>query len=108
LPEPREGVYVSGGSGHLVVLKNAPHPNAAKVFVNWILGKEGQDVFSRAMGQGTRRLDVETSWLKEVGVTAAKDIYLPAEYAKRENNSQEKIETVREPAAALAGKLLGK
>ncbi len=107
LPEPREGVYVSGGSGHLVVLKNAPHPNAAKVFVNWILGKEGQDAFSRTMGQGTRRLDVETKWLKEVGVIAAKDIYPPEEYAKRENNSQEKIETVREPAAALARKLLG-
>jgi ABC-type Fe3+ transport system substrate-binding protein len=107
LPEPEEGVYVSGGSGHLVVLKNAPHPNAAKVFVNWILGKEGQGIFSRAMGQGTRRFDVETKWLKEVGVTAAKDIYLPEEYAKRENNSQEKIETVREPAAALARKLLG-
>jgi len=31
----KEGVYVSGGSGHLVVLKNAPHANATKVFVNW-------------------------------------------------------------------------
>ena len=32
LPTPKEGVYVSGGSGHLVVLKNAPHPNATKDF----------------------------------------------------------------------------
>lgn len=108
LPEPREGAYVSGGSGHLVVLKNPPHPNAARVFVNWILGKEGQEIFSRTMGQGTRRLDVDTKYLKQVGVTAAKDVYPPEEYAKRENNSQEKIETVREPAAALARKLLGR
>jgi ABC-type Fe3+ transport system substrate-binding protein len=106
LPEPKEGVYVSGGSGHIVVLKDAPHPNATKVFVNWLLGEEGQDIFSRAMGQGTRRLDVNTKWLKEVGVTAAKDIYPPEEYAKRENNSEEKIQNVREPAAALARKLL--
>ena len=34
LPVPKEGLYVAGGSGHLVVLKNAPHPNAAKVFIN--------------------------------------------------------------------------
>jgi ABC-type Fe3+ transport system substrate-binding protein len=107
LPTPKEGVYISGGSGHLVVLKNAAHPNATKVFVNWLLGKEGQDIFARAMGQGTRRLDVDTKWLSEVGVTAAKDVYPPAEYAKRENNSEEKIETVREPGAALARKLLG-
>ena len=26
LPVPKEGIYVSGGSGHLVVLKNAAHP----------------------------------------------------------------------------------
>ena len=106
LPTPKEGVYISGGSGHLVVLKSAPHPNATKVFVNWFLGREGQDLFSRAMGQGTRRLDVETKWLSEAGVTAAKDIYPPEEYAKRENNSEEKIERVREPGAALARKLL--
>ncbi|HEY7317050.1 MAG TPA: extracellular solute-binding protein [Candidatus Binatia bacterium] len=107
LPEPKEGVYISGGSGHLVILKDAPHPNAVKVFVNWLLGQEGQEVFSRTMGQGTRRLDVDTKGLKEVGVTAAKDIYPPEEYAKRENNSEEKIQSAREPAAALARQLLG-
>ena len=30
LPTPKEGTYVSGGSGHLVILKNAPHANAAQ------------------------------------------------------------------------------
>ena len=106
LPEPKEGVYISGGSGHLVVVKNAPHPNATKVFLNWLLSREGQDVFTRALGQGTRRLDVDTKWLPEVGVVAAKDIYRPEEYAKRENNSEGKIIRVREPAAAVARKLL--
>ncbi len=74
LPNPRNEVYVSGGSGHLTIIKNPPHPNATKVFVNWFLSKEGQEIFSKAMGQGTRRLDVDTSWLKEFGVIAAKDI----------------------------------
>lgn len=107
LPTPKEGVYISGGSGHFIVMKNSPHPNATKVFTNWFLGREGQDLFSRAMGQGTRRLDVNTKWLSEVGVTAAKDVYSPEEYAKRENNSEEKVERVREPGAALARQLLG-
>jgi ABC-type Fe3+ transport system substrate-binding protein len=106
LPAPKEGVYISGGSGHVVVLKNAPHPSATKVFVNWLLGREGQDLFTRALGQGTRRLDVDTKGLPEVGVIAAKDIYAPEEYAKRENNSEDKITRIREPAAALARKLL--
>jgi ABC-type Fe3+ transport system substrate-binding protein len=107
LPTPKEGVYVSGGSGHLVVLKNAPHPNATKVFVNWFLSREGQEVYSRSMHQGTRRLDVDTKWLKEFGVVATKDSLTLDQYQKRENQSEEKVNRLREPAAALARKLFG-
>ncbi|HUK39964.1 MAG TPA: extracellular solute-binding protein [Candidatus Acidoferrales bacterium] len=106
LPNPRDEVYISGGSGNLTIIKNPPHPNATKVFVNWILGKEGQEIFSRTMGQGTRRLDVETQWLKEFGVIAAKDTLTPDQYPKLENQSEEKVVKVREPAADFARKIL--
>ena len=52
LPMPKEGLYVSGGYGHLTVLKNPPHPNAAKVFVNWLLSRDGQEVFTTRHGSG--------------------------------------------------------
>ena len=42
-PEPKEGSYTSSGSGALSAIKNSTHPNATKVFVNWLLGKEGQE-----------------------------------------------------------------
>jgi iron(III) transport system substrate-binding protein len=106
LPNPRDEVYVSGGSGHVTMLKGAPHPNATKVFINWFLGKEGQEIFGRAMGQGTRRLDVDTQWLKEFGVIAAKDSLTPDQYPRLENQSEDKILKVREPAAEFARKLL--
>jgi iron(III) transport system substrate-binding protein len=38
----REGGTLSSSGGTLAVLKQAPHPNAAKVFVNWLLSREGQ------------------------------------------------------------------
>jgi iron(III) transport system substrate-binding protein len=108
LPVPKEGLYVSGGYGHLTILKNPPHPNATKVFVNWLLGRDGQEVFSRAMGVGSRRLDVDTKWLKEFGVIAAKDVPLTMEqFHKLENQSEEKIYKIREPGSAVARKLLG-
>jgi len=107
LAVPKEGVYISGGSGHLVVLKNAAHPNATKLFVNWFLSHEGQEVYSRAMQQGTRRLDVDTKFLREFGVLPAKDTLTFDQYPKRENQSEDKINRSREPAAALARKLLG-
>lgn len=106
LPNPRDEVYVSGGSGHVTIVKGAPHSNAAKVFVNWFLSKEGQEIFSKAMGQGTRRLDVDTHWLKEFGVIAAKDSLTPDQYPKLENQSEDRVFKVREPAAELARKIL--
>ena len=108
LPVPKEGLYVSGGYGHVTVLKNPPHPNATKVFVNWLLGRDGQEVFSRGMGVGTRRLDIDTKWLKEFGIIASKDVPLTMEqFHKLENQSEDKIYKVREPGAAVARKLLG-
>ncbi len=104
---PKEGLYVSGGYGHLTVLKNQPHPNATRVFINWLLSHDGQEVFARGMGVGTRRLDVETKWLKEFGVISGKDFLTLDQFYRLENQSEEKINKIREPAAAVARKLLG-
>jgi len=107
LPVPKEGLYISGGYGHLTILKNLPHPNATKVFVNWLLSRDGQEVFGRGMGVGSRRLEIETKWLRDYGVIAAKDFLAPEQFGKYENQSEEKIKKIREPAAAFARKLLG-
>ena len=106
LPTPKEGLYTTGGYGHLTIIKNAPHPNATKVFVNWLLGKEAQDIFSKAMGAPTRRLDVDTKWAREFGLLPAKDGLTLEQYYKMENQSEERIYTIRDPAAELARKLL--
>jgi iron(III) transport system substrate-binding protein len=105
VPSARDEVYVSGGSGNVTIIKGAPHPNATKVFINWFLGPEGQETYSRAMGQATRRLDVDTKWLKEFGVLPAKDTLTPDQYPTLENQSEEKILKTRPPAAELARKL---
>lgn len=106
LPTPREGVYATGGYGHLTIVKSAPHPNATKVFVNWVLGKEAQQIFSKAMGAPTRRLDVDTRWSKDFGMLAAKDHLTLEQFYQMENQSEDRIYKVRDPAAALARKLL--
>jgi iron(III) transport system substrate-binding protein len=107
LPDPKEGLYTSGGNGHLMVIKNPPHPNAAKVFANWLLGRDGQELFSRTMAVGSRRLDVETKWLKEFGVIASKDSLTVEQFYRLENQSEEKVYKLRELGAAAARRLLG-
>lgn len=106
LPTPVEGFYATGGYGALTVLREPPHPSATKLFINWLLGREGQDIFGRYMGAPTRRLDVNTSWTKEFDVLAAKDGLTLEQYHKMENQSEEKVYKVRNPASALARKLL--
>jgi iron(III) transport system substrate-binding protein len=106
LPAPKEGIYASTGSGNIVVLKNAPHPNAAKLFLNWLLSRDGQLAVSKALGQPTRRFDIDTQWTKEFGHVAAKDALTPEKFERLENQSEDVVKKVREPAAALARKLL--
>ena len=38
-------------SGNLGFMKNAPHPNAAKVFINWLLSREGQIELQRVLAK---------------------------------------------------------
>jgi iron(III) transport system substrate-binding protein len=56
----KEGSDVSPANGALALFNNAPHPNAAKIYINWLLSKEGQTVFVRANGYVSSRLDVPT------------------------------------------------
>ena len=106
LPMMKEGTFGTAGSGNLAIIKKPAHPNATKVFVNWLLSREGQDVVPRALGQATRRLDVDTKWLKESGVIAAKDRLSVKDYLQIENQSEEKLDKVREPALKVAQALL--
>jgi ABC-type Fe3+ transport system substrate-binding protein len=106
LPSLKEGTYGTGGSGNLAVIKTPAHPNSTKVFVNWLLGREGQEVVSRALGQATRRLDVDTRWLRESGTIPAKDSMSVNDFWQIENQSEEKIDKVRRPALKVAQALL--
>ena len=98
----KEGTYGTGGSGNLAIIKAPAHPNATKVFVNWVLSREGQELVTKALGQATRRMDVDTRWLRESGVIAAKDQMSVKEFWQIENQSEEKLDKVREPAQKFA------
>jgi iron(III) transport system substrate-binding protein len=43
----KEGVGLSSSVGHIALLNRAPHPNAARVFINWFLSREAQDAHQR-------------------------------------------------------------
>ena len=51
-------ICVPDAFGNLALLNRAPHPNAAKVFINWGLSREGQTAWVQIVERNSRRLDV--------------------------------------------------
>jgi iron(III) transport system substrate-binding protein len=49
----------SNGGQAPAVFKNAPHPNATKVFVNWMLSKDAQQALADKLKQNSLRKDVK-------------------------------------------------
>ncbi|HLB29568.1 MAG TPA: extracellular solute-binding protein [Dehalococcoidia bacterium] len=61
----KEKSYLTHGFGSVSMLSKLPHPNATKVYLNWLLSKEGQTEFNRALGFASRRLDVPSKdWVE--------------------------------------------
>jgi iron(III) transport system substrate-binding protein len=61
LPDAPDGT--NGGFGLLVVINKAPHPNAARVFANWMASPEGMSIYSKTQFQDPVRNDIDPSWL---------------------------------------------
>jgi ABC-type Fe3+ transport system substrate-binding protein len=102
----KEGMGGSNGFGTVAIMANAPHPNATRVYINWLLGKEGQELYGRALTQGSRRFDVDTKWLARYNTPAAKDVTTPEEFEKVRFYGEDVVKNWREPAGEFARKIL--
>jgi len=56
---PLAGAMHVANSGAVWAVNRAPHPNAAKLLINWLLTKEGQEQFSKNLENNSVRADVE-------------------------------------------------
>jgi iron(III) transport system substrate-binding protein len=58
----KEGIALSSANGNVALLNRAPHPNAAKVFVNWLLSREAQIALQKINpGVDSLRIDIAKS-----------------------------------------------
>ena len=79
------------GFGAIALMDKAPHPNAAKVYINWLLSKDGQMEYVKS-GRNSRRLDVppaDTALMAKPG-------------AKYEDTQSEKSIPIRKRAAEIS------
>jgi iron(III) transport system substrate-binding protein len=52
------GGFVTASNGTLTVVRNAPHQNVVKVYIDYLLSREGQTAWSKASGLPSLRTDV--------------------------------------------------
>jgi iron(III) transport system substrate-binding protein len=54
---------LSGGYGLISLMNKAPHPNAAKLFVNWLAGRAAQELFAESLQEVSLRSDARYTGL---------------------------------------------
>lgn len=73
----KEGTYLGSGGSGLALINKAPHPNAARVYINWFLSKEGQAIFQKYVSKQTGRVDVPPEGLVSFMVRRPGAKYFP-------------------------------
>jgi ABC-type Fe3+ transport system substrate-binding protein len=62
---PSQPGAITSAVGQAGILSRSPHPNAARVFANWLASREGVETFSRARVHASTRSDVDESFLRK-------------------------------------------
>lgn len=55
---PKKGAGIAVSASCLSIVSNAPHPNAAALFLNWALTEEGQRIIAKGINYPPRRVGV--------------------------------------------------
>lgn len=97
----KEGDTISTGSGHIVSFKNAPHPNATKVYLNWFLSRDGQITWQKLTGRNSFRVDIPKDMIRY------KDEQVPKEGSKYLLSSLPQYEDIK-PLRKLVDDVLAK
>ena len=88
LGEMKEGVGITSSGGNLGLSNRAPHPNAAKLFVNWLLSREGQIAVQQSYAQrgnpvNSRRIDIPKDGIPPEGRLREGVNYIEVEASER-------------------------
>jgi len=89
---------LSMGSGGIQLINRAPHPNATKLYVNWLMTAKAQATIAKMAGVNSRRLDVPPG-----NVDGVLDPKLIKEYVPHQS---EELLPLRQKAAEMAKALL--
>jgi len=97
----KEGSYISSGAANLAMINRAPHPYASKFFVNWLLSKEGQTIWSREARSVSGRIDVPADHIAPWKVPDSKMKYFLEYTEEAQLEKSRYVELAKEILAAV-------
>lgn len=68
LPTDGPGI-LTGAFGFICLMNRPPHPNAAKLYVNWLASRDGQEWYAKASLAGSLRTDIKQDWMPSFQMT---------------------------------------
>lgn len=98
---PVEGTHSTGGQSVTGLVNKAAHPDAARLFINWLFSQEGQTIASKAYGRQSARVDVPTDHLDPMSLRNPILKYFNGDDEDWLLKQPERIKIVREIFASL-------
>jgi ABC-type Fe3+ transport system substrate-binding protein len=92
----KEGAFMPYGNGIVAFIDPAPHPSAAKVFINWLLSRRGQTLFQEISARegdprNSARIDIPKDTVPKEDIPVPGVTYL----AEGLDSAQERKEAVK-------------
>jgi len=106
MPHPmKEGDIMGGGSCCMAVMNRAPHPNATKLFINWLLSRDGQSAWQKYSEVNSLRMDIPKNDLPADDVPQKGVSYFMLNSAKYNDQAGRKeLHKIVDDALKTAGK----
>ena len=82
-------------TGTVSLINRAPHPNAAKVYINWLLSKRGQEVWQGVFGIPSRRVDISKANVPDRAIPKPGVKYWPSHTEKNQTRSAEETKIIK-------------
>jgi iron(III) transport system substrate-binding protein len=73
----KEGAPIGPNNGGIALIDRAPHPNAAKLYLNWYLSRDGQLAWQRQAGDNSYRIDIPKDMVNPLYVPKPGGNYVP-------------------------------
>ncbi len=83
----KEGAGLTSKGGTINLMNKAPHPNAAKVFTNWLLSREGQIAFMKKVKVDEGRAE------DSLRIDIPKDEFIPPDAQRKEGVAYIDVDT---------------